>query len=241
MALKFHFRLVPFIAAVIMSCIGIALGQWQTGRAQEKEAIEARLMEREQQAPRSLSDLSPSIEDLEFQNVVLRGTFVPNWNIFLDNRPHGGQAGFHVASPFRLEHDGTYVLILRGWTPRDVADRMRVPAAPAPDSVVEIEGRIRRGASKIMQLGEPEPLRPGVIRQNIDIAELLQVTDSTWQEFVVEQMSDTGDGLVRDWPRPSSGADKHRGYAFQWYGLAFAVLVFFFVTGLKRESRDGRD
>ena len=28
------------------------------------------------------------------------------------------------------------------------------------------------------------------------------------------------DGLVRDWPDPGSGVEKHLGYAFQWYALA---------------------
>ncbi len=38
------------------------------------------------------------------------------------------------------------------------------------------------------------------------------------------------DGLRREWPRPASGVEKNRGYAFQWYAIAvlIAALAVFF-------------
>jgi cytochrome oxidase assembly protein ShyY1 len=38
--------------------------------------------------------------------------------------------------------------------------------------------------------------------------------------------------LVRDWPEPSDGIDKHRAYALQWFlfsglSLALAVVIAF--------------
>ena len=40
---------------------------------------------------------------------------------------------------------------------------------------------------------------------------------------VVEQTSAGEDGLVRRWPAPGAGADKHRIYMVQWY--TFAALA----------------
>jgi hypothetical protein len=37
---------------------------------------------------------------------------------------------------------------------------------------------------------------------------------------VVEQSGDAGDGLARDWAPADFGADRHYGYAAQWFGLA---------------------
>jgi cytochrome oxidase assembly protein ShyY1 len=42
-----------------------------------------------------------------------------------------------------------------------------------------------------------------------------------------------GEGLVRDWPVPSAGVDKHHGYAFQWYALAAMAVLFFVITGFR--------
>jgi surfeit locus 1 family protein len=241
MALRFRLRWIPFLAAVIVAALGFALGDWQTRRAQEKEAIEARLSQRESQPVLRLDGEVPPLEALEYRRVALRGQFVPGWNVFLDNRPYGGTAGFHVLAPFRLEQGATYVLVKRGWAPRDVTDRARVPAVPTPAGTVEIEGTVRRHVGKTMQLGAPDPLRPGAIVQNADVEEFASAGQWSMAPFVVEQLSDSGDGLVRDWPRPSSGADKHRGYAFQWYGLAAAALIFFFVTGFTRGSKPAGD
>jgi cytochrome oxidase assembly protein ShyY1 len=46
-----------------------------------------------------------------------------------------------------------------------------------------------------------------------------------------------GDGLVRDWPAPSLGIERHRGYAVQWYALALMAVIFFVVTGLRRGKK----
>lgn len=234
MAMRFRFRPVPFIAAVLVAAAGFALGEWQTGRAQEKEAIEAKLTEREAMTVLRLNEALQPLDDLEYRHVSLRGEFVSDWNVYLDNRPHQGRAGFQVATPFRLVDGGGHVLVLRGWAPRNLTDRTQVPAAAAPQGVVEIEGRVRRHAGRVMQLGSPPVLQPGAIVQNLGVEELATASGRDLLPFVLEQTSDTGDGLARDWPRPSTGADKHRGYAFQWYGLAAAALVFFFVTGWTR-------
>lgn len=237
MALKFRFRWIPFLAALIAAAVGVSLGQWQTRRALEKEAIEMRLSEREREPALLLGAQPVSLEQIEFRRIRLRGRFVPDWNVFLDNRPYDGAAGFQVLTPFQLDDGQSYVLVNRGWTARNVADRMRVPAAVPPSGTLEIVGVARRHTGRLLQLGTPEPLRPGAIVQNAEIEEFARAGRWQMRPFVIEQISDVGDGLVRDWLRPSSGADKHRAYAFQWYALAGTALMFFFVTGFAREPK----
>ena len=62
------------------------------------------------------------------------------------------------------------------------------------------------------------------------------------QPFLVQQTQAAGrrDALGRDWPVPSAGIDKHRGYAFQWYALAALALIFYVITGFRRGSRTNR-
>lgn len=237
MALRFRFRWIPFIAALIAAAIGLSLGQWQTRRALEKESIEARLVEREAAPVFELGSNSLPVDELEFRRVALRGRFVPDWNVFLDNRPYKSAAGFYVLTPFKVDGGNAHVLVNRGWVPRNPVDRARLPPIPLPAGPLEIEGVVRRSPGQILQLGTPNPLQPGAIVQNVEIAEFERAAGIQLQPFVVEQVSASGDGLVRDWPRASSGADRHRGYAFQWYGLAATALIFFFVTGFTRGSR----
>lgn len=234
MPLTFRFRWIPFIAAVTVAAIGLMLGNWQTRRAHEKEAIEAKLLERAQ-APTVVVDAKPKNPgDMEYRRVSVTGNFVDNWNIYLENRPHQGVPGFYVLTPLKIAGSGTHILVVRGWIRRDVADRTRLPPIATPRGQVEIGGIARAGTGHVLQLGTAEPLKPNAIVQNAGITDIGRAAGIELQPFVIEQTSDAADGLIRDWPRPSSGADKHRGYAFQWYALAATALLFFVVTGFRR-------
>jgi len=240
MRFSFRFRLLPFIAMLVVAAIGISLGQWQLRRAAEKEAIEQRINEREKEPPLRLEGSAASAADadaLEFRQVTVRGEFLPDWTIYLDNRPYQGKPGFHVITPLKIAGSGRHILIVRGWIARDVADRSRIPAIATPAGVVEVRGSVRRHAGRLLQLGQPAPLKPGAIVQNLDAAQLAQASGLDIEPFIVEQTSEAGDGLVRDWPRPSLGIDRHLGYAFQWFALAATAFLFFVVTGFKRASK----
>ena len=232
--MKFRFRWIPFVAAAIAAALGVSLGQWQTRRALEKEAIETRLQARESGAPVTLGGTRQPVDDIEFRRVQVRGEFAGNWTVYLDNRPHKGAAGFYVLTPMKIAGSDLHVLVARGWVKRDVKDRVKLPPIPTPEGVVGIEGIARRNSGNVLQLGKAEPLRGGAIVQNVDVSEFEQASGLKMQAFVIEQTSDLDDGLLRDWPRPSAGSDKHRGYAFQWYALALTALIFFVVTGFRR-------
>ena len=237
MPFTYRFRLIPFIAAAIAIAIGISLGQWQTRRAQEKQAIESKLGARESAPPLALGAVAPAVEDLEFRRVVIKGEFIRDWPVYLDNRPYKGAAGLYLLMPLKIAGSTEHILIARGWLARNMTDRAKLPVLVTPAGEVEIQGVIRRNPGHLLQLGKAESLRPHAIVQNADVAEFAAASKLPLLPFIVEQTNDTQDGLVREWPRPSSGIDKHRGYAFQWYGLAAMAFIFFVVTGFGRGTR----
>lgn len=206
-------------------------------RASYKEAIEHKLSERQAATPVVLGAAEPNVDDVEFRRVKVTGEFIDTWPVYLENRPYQGQAGFYLVMPLKIAGTNQHVLVMRGWLPRDVQDRNKLPAVPAPEGSLTIEGVARRNAGQLLQLGQPEALKPGAILQNLDIGQFAQASKFDLQPFVIEQTSNVQDNLVRDWPRPSAGVDKHLGYAFQWYGLAATALIFFVVTGIKRGKK----
>ena len=60
MRFSFRFRLLPFIAMLVVVAIGVSLGLWQLRRAAEKEAIEQRIMERAKEPPLRLGGVAAS-------------------------------------------------------------------------------------------------------------------------------------------------------------------------------------
>jgi surfeit locus 1 family protein len=234
MPIKFRFRWIPFVTTVLAVVVGISLGQWQMRRAAEKEAIAQKISVRESATPILLDANTQTTNDMEYRHVIVRGEFVREWPVYLENRPHNGEAGFYVLMPLKIEASNMYVLIARGWVKRDITDRTKLPSIPVPAGIVEIEGMAKRNPGKLFQLGNAEPLRPNAIVQNMDIQTFAHAANMPMLPFLIEQSNDTNDGLVRDWPQPSFGMEKNLGYAFQWYALAATAFIFFLVTGFRR-------
>ena len=234
MPMTFRFRLVPLLATAVVVAIGVSLGQWQVRRAHEKQAIEARLQERIAAPPLVLNKVLPPLGEAEYRRAVVKGEFVPDWPVYLDNRPYRGVAGFYVMMPLRIAGSDKYLLVTRGWVSRDPVERTRLPRLETPAGMIEIEGMVKRDPGHILQLGSDEKIVPGAIVQNLDPQTFASASNLPVLPYVLEQTSATADRLVRDWPRHSMGIEKHWGYAFQWYALAATALIFFIVTGFRR-------
>jgi cytochrome oxidase assembly protein ShyY1 len=239
--MAFRFRLIPFLATLVLVAIGVGAGRWQDGRAAQKLALEARLAAGNAAAPLPLGAAPVAAADVEFRRVRLQGEWIAGWPVYLDNRPHAGRPGFYLLMPLRLAGSDMHVLVARGWLPRDMADRSKLPAYATPAGPVVVEGIAKRAPGQVMQLGEAPALAPGAIVQNADAAALAAATGWRFQPIVVEQTTpDAGaeaQALVREWPAPSLGADKHKGYAFQWYALAAMAGLFFVFTGLRKSGK----
>ncbi len=238
MRLRFRFRTIPFIATLILVLLGIALGNWQTRRAAEKTALQARLDRGMAAAPLTLDGAADPAQ-LEYHRVIVTGEFVPNWPVFLDNRPQGGRAGFILLMPFTIAGSNRTVLVARGWLPRNTAEHDRLPAYTTPTGRVTLEGRAVRQLARVMQLGTPAPLKPNAIVQNTGPAEFAQASGLNLLPVVIEQTGPAlpGEALVRDWPAPSLDIDRHKGYAVQWYALAAMAFLFFVMTGFRSGSK----
>jgi surfeit locus 1 family protein len=215
------------LAAVITAAITASLGTWQLQRAEQKRALQTEMDLRAALPVWTERDLllAQDLQTAWFRPVSLRGHWVPEASVFLDNRQLAGRPGFFVVTPLRLAGSERTVLVQRGWTPRDFLDRSRVPEVPTPNGEVRLTGHLAPPPAKLYELGESSP---GPIRQNIDIGAFASEFQLPLLEVSVLQSNDASDGLARQWPRIETGVAKHHGYAFQWFGLcALTVVVYF--------------
>ena len=237
MRLRFRFRTIPFLATVVLVALGIALGNWQVRRAAEKTALQARLTQRAALAPLALDGKPVDPAAIEYRHVIVTGEFVPNWPLFLDNRPLEGRTGFVLLMPFRIAESDAVVLVARGWLPRDPAVHDRVPHVDTPAGRTTIEGLAVLHPARVMELGKAPPPTPGAIVQNVDAAGFAKASGLRTLPVLVEQTSPDGTAPIRTWPAPAVDVDRHKGYAFQWYALAAMAFLFFVITGFRSGTK----
>lgn len=233
----FRLRPIPLVATVLLVALGISLGQWQDRRAAGKLAVQERIDAGANAAPIALGATRVEAAAAEHRKVTATGEFVARWPILLDNRPQEGKGpGFYLLMPMRLAGTDTHVLVARGWLPRPAGAAGLKPAFDTPAGPVTVTGVARGTLGKVMQLGSAAPVKPGAILQNLEVAQFEQASGLKLQPFFIEQTDPVqpGEQLVRDWPAPSLGVEKHQGYAFQWYALSVMALLFFVITGFRR-------
>lgn len=216
------------IAAVGLASLTASLGFWQLGRAAQKEALLAQRAAREQMAGLDTAAVLAAgqaghLDGLYDRQAVLRGRWVSEATVFLDNRPMDERAGFIVVTPLRLAGSDRVLLVQRGWVPRRIDDRTALPPLQTAPGDVEIEGRLAPPPSHLFALGSDAP---GPIRQNVD----LDAYGAEWKFRPLTgslQQTAPPDGqglLVRHWPHVGVDVQKHYGYAFQWFGLCILTV-----------------
>ncbi|MCV0440983.1 MAG: SURF1 family protein [Hydrogenophaga sp.] len=231
-------------ATVITVVVTAALGLWQLDRAGQKLALQAQIDQRSVLPAWNTADLLGAADPAEgvHRPVRLRGQWVPQASVFLDNRQMNGRVGLFLVTPLRLLGSERAVLVQRGWVPRDFTDRSRVPTITTPLDTVEIQGRLASSPGKLFELGGAGT---GAIRQNIDLAAFAQETGLNLLGVSVLQGGEAADGLKRDWPRIAVDVHKHHGYAFQWFALcalAAGLYVWFqFLSPRRKRSSHGTD
>lgn len=229
--------LVATLAAVALTA---RLGIWQLSRAAEKQALQASLDERGALPPLAGTELPRgAAEAAHHRRAVLQGRWLAARTVFLENRQMDGRPGFFVLTPLELA-PGDAVIVQRGWVPRDLMDRTRVPEVPTPtDTAVQVAGRVMPPPARLYDFGNGGS---GTVRQNLDLAVYAQEIGVALRPWSLQQQADGApdDGLARRWPAPAVDLHKHHGYAFQWFALAAlltGLYVWFQLLGPWRERR----
>lgn len=234
-------RVVVLVAALLASGVTARLGWWQLDRAQQKLDLQARIQARGSLPPLSPSQLprdAEAAQEQHYRPVVLRGRWMAERTVALDNRQMNARQGFYIVTPLLLG-SGDAVLVQRGWMPRDFNDRSRLAAVPDQPGEVLVAGRLAPPPGKLLALADAET---GPIRQNLGLAAFSQEIRVALRPWSVQQTEATrpapgadegataappplaDDRLLRQWPMVAVDVGKHQGYAFQWFALCALVV-----------------
>jgi surfeit locus 1 family protein len=157
---SFRPRLWALALAAAACAAGIALGNWQLRRADEKRVV----------LPR----------------VAVEGEFLPRYTVYLDNKTRRGKAGYEIVTPMKIRGSSSHVLVNRGWIEagktREVLPEVRTPAGELrleglalerlaqPLKLKEDKSRVRQSLEIAAYAAETGlRLEPRVIEQHSDL------------------------------------------------------------------------
>lgn len=236
-------RLAAGLVALAAIALAVALGNWQLRRADQK-------LQQQAAHDRAVADGAVEFSAVEVPEepqvgriLRFRGRFDDARSIFLDNYTHDGIVGFQVLAPLHLAGSGRVVMVLRGWTPADPADRTRLPRVRDSGEAQLLEGVVEAGVPERLRLGNWQPGgSDDRIWPRFGATEYAAWSGLSVYPWVVRQTSASDDGLLRDWPRPDSGVQRHRAVAGMWYSFALLFFCLWLWYGLwaPRRAREPR-
>lgn len=208
----------------LLIILGIFLGLWQWERAAGKRVLLATL----NAAP---AVNAPTAMPSDGAKVQLKGEYLPDYTLYLDNRVVEGRVGVAVLTPLRDEL-GQLWLIQRGFI--ETGPVRTPPQAQTPAGKVDVFGEwqtARRGGPLYGDNQEGVRLQQMSLEPWED--ELMLFSYQGWLHAV------EGEGVFTPWWQANvMPPSRHIGYAVQWWGLAFAAFVVMLLGGY-RLRKDG--
>lgn len=237
---QFRPRWIPALGAACLLGLFLYLGQWQAGKAQALKAQLEQVAQRAKRNPLPMGGVLVDPARWKDAPVRVRGQFELDRQVFIDNRQENGVAGLHVVTPFKIEGSETRVLVNRGWVAWPQG-RKALPEVGVPVGVVQIDAVASVPSTKPFFLMPEHAEAWANLWPRVDLQKFqTQAPYKLQPVLLLLSENSPPDGLSRHWLPPEDRVGQHVSYAWQWRGMAFALVVFFVVASFrKRESRDG--
>ena len=203
-------------------------GFWQLGRAEEKNAIKQKLSEGQIKQPLTPMDWRAMTA---FETTAVTGRY-HNMHFLLDNQIVDGRVGFFVLTAFNTENE-LWLLVNRGWHAEDDTD------FNVSSQSVNLNGLVGNWPRPGIQLGDQEivdsaiqhvtylPQKPVMSMIKQRLCSQPAVNDCIILPWVLKLNPKEKFGFIRKWQLPRMTAEKHRGYAVQWFTMSLVLCVIY--------------
>ena len=235
MGYRFKPRIWSIVLTIFFVIIFVELGKWQLSRADEKNTQYEQLEKYAKQPTVTLPGSLVKLVDYQYRDVEIRGEYLIEHTIFLDNKTYQGRAGYHVITPLKISNSPLHVVINRGWVATG-NDRSVLPLITTDPREIIITGTVISPEIRTFEISDA--IVQGPVWHTFSLDKYQEITGLEMQPIMILQKDVIEDGLVRAWEKPESGASKNTGYAVQWFSLAITTFIIFIVLNVKRTNSE---
>ncbi|QYJ82576.1 SURF1 family protein [Shewanella aegiceratis] len=222
------------LVTLLVFTILVKLGLWQLDRAAEKQVLQQALTLKQAAAPLDYQGLLvlAERESLTGYRLAVKATPVDAPIILLDNQVYEGHVGYLAYQVMRVEAeveagaeaDAPLLLVELGFIDSGL-DRQKLPQLTKLSQEVTLSGRVYQRASNplsqhlLAETGSPMRI------QNLNLPELSQTLKLPLAPAILQPEAIPGSALPHPWQPLPMSAQKHQGYALQWFSMATAFLM----------------
>ena len=231
--ISMRFLLIQICTLAVLALF-VSLGLWQLERGDVRSEIEKSKNSDDAEFAHVTLPLS-QLHEWRYKTIKLHGKYFSEKQFLLDNQIRDGVTGYSVLTPFYVEQSGDWVLVDRGWLPQG-QDRTVLPDISLNETALTIPGSVYVPYDDSFSLGgiaEGEDAGWPRRIQFIDYQQLGRRLQQELQPFTLRLSADAPHGYRRDWAESQMSANKHYGYAFQWFAMALAVLVLWWIYSIR--------
>lgn len=229
-----------FVLAMVVLMVN--LGFWQMRRLDDRRVANAQTAAAMAIQPVNLAEVAdvggaPGAL-AEHTAAFAEGVYASDDEVLVANRSSGGQPGFWVATPLRLNDDRA-VAVVRGWVPRRAVTDSAVDGAAPPEGAVTVYGlafeSVPGGRTAVKGADElPEISRMDL--QRFEEASGVEVIDY-WIRLRTQSPAQT-QSLPVPVALPDLSDGPHLSYAFQWFFFSAGAVVVYALI-LRRAAARG--
>lgn len=222
------------LITVALFSLLVKLGFWQLSRAEQKTQWQQTLSQRQQANILSFSELlelykqNQTVDDefssLSGYQLTVTATPVSSQILLLDNQVYQGQVGYLAFQLLQVSEHSPWLLLELGFVIAD-KNRQQLPAiTPLAIEPIELTGRIyQKQLNRVSDDLMPEQGNP-LRFQNLNAEQMSKLFEHPILATVLQPYDLPHLALPHPWKPIPLSAQKHQGYALQWFTMALVFL-----------------
>lgn len=231
---SFRPKLWPTVFTCIMLVCLISLGFWQMQRLEWKLGLIAQIEERAFMEPVALPKDVSDLNALEYQSVILSGSFLNKNEMTKYSVGPNGEPGYDLYTPF-LSNEGVTVIINRGWVPEQLKDQ-----TVRPDTLVNelttVTGLLRKPEEKLWYGPNNEPEDNNWYYGDLDGMAIAQEIANPYPMFLFAARAEDDNRFPIAGRTEINIVNNHFDYVLTWFGLAIVLVVIYLIAHLKKKD-----
>jgi len=234
----FKFKIGFTLFCAFFLILFFLLGIWQLHRYHFKQVLLSTYQHESTAEPKPLSQV---LATTQFQRVVVKGHYLNQLTMFIQNRFYKNQPGYEVLTPLKIPGEKKLLLINRGWV-GEVSEKQLPVIAKVTDEQ-KITGYIKLANEYQFILGKNilQPNQSPLVMQKVDLEEISQLTHQEFYPFILRLNPTDKNGFVRDWTVATVEPGRHLGYAVQWFLMTLVLFIAYFCFCIERvKSSDSK-